>query len=75
MTERDARASIKEYHDEVKKKAGISYTEIAGATGQSLQNLHNKLSNGTLPAWEMARIADLFGADLRFVDRITGNVL
>ena len=75
MTEVQARDFVKAYHDAVKKKRGVTYVQIAGATGQSLQNLHNKLANGSLPAWEMARIADVLGSDLRFVDRHTGEIL
>ena len=52
-----------EYREKVKKivsdaKGEITYAEIARKTGQSPQNLSNKMATGRIRAWEMFQILD-----------------
>lgn len=62
MTERDYRKMVKGFI--VLSKGDIPYREIAEKTGQSQQNLHNKIATGRMRAWEFLQILDAMGAKL-----------
>lgn len=67
------KGQIKEYLKLVAVKKGISMSEVARMSGQSVQNLHGKLTNGSLKASELFMIADLLGASVHFIDKRTGK--
>ena len=67
------RKQVTEYLKLVNVKKGISMSELARLTGQSVQNLHNKVSSGSLRASELFMIADTLGASVHFIDKRTGK--
>lgn len=77
------RITAPEYRDKVKRyidlvrvvRGNITWREIGELTGQSYQNIHNKKMRGSITAAELFQIADVLGADVRFVDRKTGKIL
>lgn len=56
MTEMDYREKVKRIIMDA--KGDIPYAEIARRTGQSPQNLNNKMATGRFRAWEMFQILD-----------------
>ena len=67
---------IKEYISLCRvKRGGMSNAELARLTGQSPQNLHSKLSVGSMKTSELEKIAEAMNAELKisFIDKDTGE--
>ena len=64
---------VTEYLKLVNVKKGVSMSELARMTGQSVQNLNTKVNNGSLRASEFFMIADTLGASVHFIDKKTGK--
>lgn len=75
MTETTARKFAKEYFDGLKIIHQVKFSDLAQATGKSPQSFHNKRRNGTLTVWELVMIADSLDADVKLIDRNTGDAL
>lgn len=70
------RDKVKQYIDLVRVVRGnISWREIGDLTGQAYQNIHNKKIRGSITAAELFQIADVLGAEVKFVDKKTGKIL
>lgn len=65
---------IKEYLKQLVTLYGISFTELARLTGQSPQNLNNKMRNNSMRTSELFKIADVLGAEIHFTDK-SGNII
>lgn len=57
------------------KRGEIKQKELADMTGQSLQNLNQKIKNGSLNSTELWKIADTLGCQVVFMDKSTGKVI
>ena len=57
------------------KCGGVTQTELADMTGQTLQNLNQKIKNGSLNSTELWKIADVLGCQVVFLDKATGKVI
>lgn len=67
---------VKEYLNLVRVvKGDISWQDLADLTGQSVQNLHQKIKRGSLNATELWQIAKVLGCEVKFVDKKTGKVI
>ena len=70
------RKQLEEYIDLVRvKMGGLKWRDLAELTGQSHQNLHQKIKRGSLNAAELYHIADVLGAQIKFVDKRTGKII
>lgn len=65
---------IRSYIEKLVTVYGISFTELARLTGQSPQNLNNKMRNNSMRASELFKIADVLGAEIHFTDK-SGNII
>ena len=65
---------IRSYIEKLVTLYGISFTELARLTGQSPQNLNNKMRNNSMRASELFKIADALGAEIHFTDK-AGNII
>ena len=53
---------------------GITFTELARRTGQSPQNLNNKVRNDSMRAREFFKIAEALGGEVHITDK-SGNII
>ena len=65
---------IRSYIEKLVTVYGISFTELARLTGQSPQNLNNKMRNNSMRASELFKIADVLGLEIHFTDK-AGNII
>ena len=59
----------------LRQRRGLKKSDLADATGQTRQNLANKMDRGNFSEKELSGFADVLGCDLKivFVDRQTGE--
>lgn len=64
MSETVYRKMVRMYINEL--KGDMTYKQIADLTGQSPQNLHEKIKKGSLSMWEFLKILDVIGVQINF---------
>lgn len=59
----------------LRQRRGLKKGDLAEGTGQTRQNLSNKLARGNFTEKELSDFAEILGCDLKitFVDKITGE--
>ena len=65
MTEKGYRAMVTACIEQ-NKSDDMPYAEIARKTGQTPQNLNNKIRSGRVKAWELFQILEAMGVTVRF---------
>lgn len=65
---------VRDYVRKLVDLNGITFTELARRTGQSPQNLNNKVRNDSMRAREFFKIAEAFGGEVHITDK-AGNII
>ena len=65
---------IRSYINKLVTVYGITFTELARLTGQSPQNLNNKVRNDSMRAREFFKIAEALGGEVHITDK-AGNII
>ena len=69
------RNCAREFLEIAKVRKGFTWRQYAEATGQSFQNVYNKLDRGSITMAELFLFADKFGLEVHLIDKETGKII